>query len=381
MKHHILLVNINNTINVAHKLIKTLLVLVLLAGLLPPVAARADTDTPDIEPQVYMPLGFNHYPPKEPIMLGIYPDQGYWYPSLDDVLTNQFGGLGRWGGKRLTLAGIFHNLLGANEGVIGFMFSHIRDHGLIPFANLYINASASSVANGSYDAQIATWARLYKSYADAGGKAFLAPMQEMNIDTSAYFSTNTSYYKTAYRRIRNIFDQQGVPADSVYWVFAPNGWSRSYHPPFEDYYPGDDVVDVVAFSAYNFGGHPNNPYPSWKTPEQVFGAYIERMRALAPDKPIIVAQTGTTAWYWDGDSRTYSTSMKNAWLEDCYTYLAAQQGVIGIIYYNTTGTDDNRDWLYYENGKVEYFTGYQEGVASPVYEYIPPADVGKTYFP
>lgn len=323
--------------------------------------------------EVFLPLAVNRFPETGPIMLGIYPDEGYWDPSLSEVLSNEFGNLGYWGGKKLSLAGVFHNLLGANEGVINLLFSSIWNQGLTPFANLYINASASSVANGSYDAQIATWAKLYKNYADQGGKAFLAPMQEMNVDTSAYFSTNPEYFKSAYHRIRDIFAEQGVPADSIYWVFAPNGWSRSYHPPFEDYYPGDEIVDVVGFSSYNFGYHPSNPFKKWETPEQIYGAYLDRMRNMAPGKPIIIAQTGTTAYFSNGKN----TEVKNQWLHDAYLYLSTEPSVIGVIYYNSNVAFD---WLFYKTGSVDYYNGYQIAVANDAYEYIPPEKINSQYF-
>ena len=109
-----------------------------------------------------------------------------------------------------------------------------------------------------------------------------------------------------------IFEQEGVPSSSVQWVFAPNGKSSTGWPSFEDYYPGDSLVDVVGFSSYNFGFHPNlypASYRKWSTPDYVFTDHVSRMRVMAPSKPVFIAQTGTSAYGPNG----YDESQKNQW--------------------------------------------------------------------
>ncbi|WP_421021837.1 hypothetical protein, partial [Klebsiella pneumoniae] len=76
--------------------------------------------------------------------------------------------------------------------------------------------------------------------------------QEMNIPGETY-SQDPQSFKLAYQRIQQIFQQAGVAPNSVRWVFAPNGWSQNQEHRFENYYPGNAQVDVVAFSAYNWG--------------------------------------------------------------------------------------------------------------------------------
>jgi hypothetical protein len=100
---------------------------------------------------------------------------------------------------------------------------------------------------------------------------------------------------------------------------------------------------------------------------------------MAPNKPIIIAQTGTTAETASG----YNVSAKNSWLYDAYQYLANQVNLIGIVYYNANVPDKGMvsDWLFYQNNQVEYFTGYRDGAMNDAYQYIAPQDILHTYFP
>ncbi len=63
-----------------------------------------------------------------------------------------------------------------------------------------------------------------------------------------------------------------VPAGSVRWVFAPNGYSLPADP-FEEYYPGDAVTDVIGFSSYNYGFYPGYG-TRWDDPSFTFGNYL-----------------------------------------------------------------------------------------------------------
>lgn len=97
-------------------------------------------------------------------------------------------------------------------------------------------------------------------------------------------------FRDTYRHIIQLCRNAG--ADNITWVFHAGG--RSYPNEkwnaFENYYPGDEWIDWLGFSAY--GAH--TPFSS---PYRSFRAEIEdtypRMIKLAPGKPIIVAELGT----------------------------------------------------------------------------------------
>jgi hypothetical protein len=302
-------------------------------------------------------------------LLGVYP-QTYWKPNdLNGAIEFELNAIKDWSEKQVSLAGIFHSIDQHDDFIIDDMFQILWDAGYTPFVNIYFNVSASSVANGAKDADIRAWAQEYKKYADNGSRmAFLAPMQEMNGNWVPYGSSDPAQFKAAYQRIYQIFASEGVPAASVQWVFAPNGLSSMGFPTFEAYYPGDDLVDVVAFSSYNFGFHPNNPYKDWETPDEVFTPFIDRMRQMAPEKPVVVAQTGTTTYGPNG----YDKSLKNQWIVDAYELLSSK-GVFAVIYYNSM---NKYDWAFYryDDNNVR-FEGYCQAISFPQYKYISPVEL------
>lgn len=355
--------------NYSHLLRVLILVALLTVTLVPQLSVRADEpdpSQPDALPnKIYLPITIHNSPVRN-VMLGIYPSS-YWQPTVQDAINKEFKPLDTWSGKHTSLAGVYHSI--EQYKTVSNMLPTIWNNGYTPFVNIYFNASAYKIASGGKDGEIRAWARDFAIYANGGSRmAFLAPMQEMNGGWVPY-GLDPGNFKIAFKRIRQLFAEEGVPAASVRWVFAPNGYSDPSTPGFEEYYPGDAYVDVVAFSSYNFGYHPLNPYKSWSTPSEVFSPYLTRMTAMAPSKPIMVAQTGTTAYY--NSSRTTNPDQKNLWLKEAYTLLAQYPSLIGIIYYNAS---PDYDWTFYLSGSVS-FTGYRDGVASASYTYVPPVDV------
>jgi hypothetical protein len=158
----------------------------------------------------------------------------------------------------------------------------------------------------------------------------------MNVPTAfggpPYAAGGAEEFKRAYRRIRAIFEEElvkeGVPLTAISWVFAPNNGS----PPennFELYYPGSDIVDIVGFSGYNQGGCAGDfPWFVWETYDIAIKPYLDRMRAMAPNKPIFLAQTATV------EVQAHGQGDKNVWLDDTFTRLAAYPGLKGVVYFN-----------------------------------------------
>jgi hypothetical protein len=249
--------------------------------------------------------------------------------------------------------------------------------GYISFVNLGTSATAQDIINGKRDSEIGYAAQYYKTWVDQGGgrRAMIAPMQEMNGVWTSYGQFSTSGdYKLAYRHFLDIFAQKGITRDQVWWVFAPNGYNDPDKPErmFENYYPGDDVVDIVGFSSYNYGYCPSTaPYWRWESYSQIFEPYIARMQAMAPSKPIIIAETASSAYAAvDGENNPLIDYNKmNQWLIENYDYFANRAGVIGVFYFSfpefnghACAVDIN------PNGVV--LSGYGVGVSTSVYQYL-----------
>src|SRR6185312_5048197 len=58
---------------------------------------------------------------------------------------------------------------------------------------------------------------------------------------------------------------------------------------FTPYYPGSDVVDVLALDGYNWGS-----LDVWQTYSQVFGPSYDVLAGLDATKPVMIAETAST---------------------------------------------------------------------------------------
>ncbi len=301
-----------------------------------------------------------------PVLLGLYaPD----YLGTQSVIDRELRQIDEWALKHHSIAGLFFDMEDSNPAFnIPVPLEQLRQNGYTAFINLKSTRSAAQIARGEVDSSLQKVAKAYAGWSNRGeGRmAFLALLQEMNIPGERY-SKDPKNFKLAYQRIQKIFKEAGVSPRSVRWVFAPNGWSENNEHRFENYYPGDDRVDVVAFSAYNWGYCSNSTMKHWDGSKEAFEPYIKRMRTMAPSKPIFIAQTATTSNTQKGSSST----AKDKWFRDSYTDLAAM-GVRAILYFNI---NKECDWELYSNSSK--FTGYKDVVSNPAFGYVSPADLAK----
>jgi len=256
---------------------------------------------------------------------------------------------------RVAIAGTFMDLEFPNpEWNIPHDLDAAWSEGAVPFVNLAVGTtslgprSSHDVASGVLDGAIRTWASIYADWSQGGEKrAFIAPLQEMNAGWVSY-GLDPENFKLAYARIRQIFIEEGVPENAVLWVFAPNGWSLPGHE-FERYYPGDSAVDVVGFSAFNFGACVTSG-EGWDPYDVSIRPYLERMSTMAPEKSIFLAQTGTVAQGGD----------KSSWIRESFDKIADFPMAQGIIYFNVFKVEPGApscnpvDWRVY---KPEMDTG------------------------
>jgi hypothetical protein len=347
--------------------VRILLVVVLTFTILLPVwgqAGAAPQQQRNSDRIIYLPI-VNGQPDHGPVMLGTYPTG--WL-ALQTTFDNEIRPFDQWAGKRLSLIGTFVDIVTPNyENYVTEQLTRTWNNGYTPFVNIMTAGSAYQVANGSLDNYLRQWAEAFKNYASQGQRvAYIAPLPEMNGDWVSY-GLNPSNYKGAFLHIQTIFSQVGVPSSSVQWVFAPNGWTDSRDPQIPEYYPGNSHVDVIAFSAYNFGYCPTNRYKSWPSPQDVYGKYLPLMRTIAPGKPIFIAQTGVTDY-----GPNSGTQDKNNWLESAYNYLAYEPNVEAIIYLNMQ--KDCRYTIFSRTPSIT-FNGYRSGIQNPAFEYISPAQL------
>ena len=282
---------------------------------------------------------------------GLYPNQ-FWYSGDFDAIAAQ-----AW--RKATFAGLFHTIYESDTwAATRLKLDEAWNAGATPFSNLQFDVSAATVAGGSLDAQITSWANHVKEWLDQGGgrSLIIAPMQEMNGDWIPYGMDPTNY-KLGYAKIRTIVESTVSDPDKVRWAFAPNGWSTEPYG-LAHYYPGDDIVDVIGLSTYNFGDY--DPWNGWISASTAIQPYVDEARALpgAAGKPFVLAQTGVVT----------ATGDKNQWIRDMFTVVEEDPNVVGFIYFNTG--HNPHDWVIWEGG-TQYtgWVGYRDGMRRSTTKY------------
>lgn len=324
-----------------------------------------------------------------PVLLGLYP----WGGFQESVI--QIEAMDEWAGIRNSIAATFMDLSNPESAsTLSDELNAAWSAGYTPFINLAPSPgtngddcpselSAAAIAEGSMDAEIGNWAAAFRDWAqgDESRRAFIAPLQEMNGYWICY-GLDPRGYRQAFVHIQEIFASLGVPDDRVSWVFAPNGWSSPEAPPFEEYYPGNTFADAVSFSAYNWGACSPYPGDDWRSPQEIFDAYLNRMRGMAPGKPIFVAETATTSMRQDG-----TPGGKDEWLEAAYMYFDEFEALRGVIYFNVherpTHPDvPDCDFPIYRPPEVLGYEGYRSAVSDPNrgYDYVSPLEMGARAF-
>ena len=287
---------------------------------------------------------------KLPILFGSYAS-GDLQTTIGEV-TAMHNWLTKNGASGVTFAGDFMSMTLNPNWNVPHELDAAWDAGFVPFVNLmpseswegtYYNkncVTSAQIAAGSCDGSLRLWADAFKAWAGSTKFAYLAPLPEVNGDWILYATDGPTYIK-AFRRIQIVFAEQGVPDHAVEWVFAPNGWndpSKGWQS-FEYYYPGDAYVDVVAFSAYNYGGcEVNKDWQTWDTFEDGFEPYLQRMRVMAPSKPIFISQIGVTGVPDPDDPDHQPYQNKSAWTQDTFSKLANYPAVRAMIYFNKINT-------------------------------------------
>jgi len=268
-------------------------------------------------------------------------------------------------GQRHTFGGVFVGLEDPNPAYdIPAVFGALTDAGYTPFMNLAASRSMSDLANSVYDDELRAIAEATAAWAAAtvDPLVYVAPLPEMNGDWEGY-GEDPENFKRFFARLQGIYVGAGVPDNAIRWVFAPNGWSRDGHE-FEVYYPGDEWVDAIGFSTYQWGGCTE---VGWQSPEEVYTPYLDRVRAMAPSKPIVISQTAATSL---SDTGTPDEDAKDSFLEESYRLLADSQQVLGVMYFNL---DKECDWAVFRDGEVS--RGYRAGANALGVDYLSPSEL------
>jgi glycosyl hydrolase family 26 len=144
------------------------------------------------------------------------------------------------------------------------------------------------IVRGDFD----TWFTAGANAAVAYGRTFyLSFAPEMNgawAPWGAGINGNTPQdYIAAWRHVHAIFVNRG--ARNVKWIWTANVFGGGSAVDFTPYYPGSDVVDVLALDGYNWG-----KLDVWQTYSQVFGPSYDKLVKLDSVKPVVIDETAST---------------------------------------------------------------------------------------
>lgn len=369
----------------SHPAIKRLSFLILITGLFGMVLSpdRSVTATDEATKKVYLPILAASYRNSPPILLGVYPPD---YLGTQDAINSNLKDLDRWAGKNTTIVATFMDFEFPNAGYnVRVPLELLWDNGYTAFVNLMSQHSASDIAQGREDNDIRTYAAAFAYWVALAKQdnqqrlVFLAPMPEGNITNGNAYGGDPQAFKSAFWRIQDIFadefSKQNVPFETIKWVFAPNGVDEPGRPTFEAFYPGDDVTDIVGFSSYNLGYCVHWEYDRWQLGPELYLPFVQRMRSLAPGKPIFISQTGSSAEY--PSPGNFDHDKKSEWFIDAYGYLTTLDGVRAILYFNI---DAGCDYSFFRSGSL-YFDGYRQVIQSSAFENLSPSEMIDAFSP
>lgn len=203
----------------------------------------------------------------------------------------------------------------------------------------------NAIINGSCNAYIDDFARRLKGWHDRFGDRFMIRfMHEMNIDSSSWWQDDPNYpvrFRQAFQHVVTRFRAQGATREMAQFVWSPN-WASN--PPRDwntipNYYPGDQYVDWIGLSGYNWFGSQGQD-PTWRTFD---GLFVEPISELGMGvlpyfhctyaKPIVIAEFGSVEG--PGGSRTKAT-----WITDAYESMLDYPFVRAAVWFNDYAYSD-----------------------------------------
>jgi beta-mannanase len=215
-----------------------------------------------------------------------------------------------------------------------------RSNGSIPlvtwepwnYSKLDATYSLSQIINGAHDAYITKWAQDAKAWKYP---FFLRFAHEMDGDWYSWSEkingNSAGQYVLAWKHVHDIFAREGVT--NATWVWCPFR-EEANNIPVDGLYPGDAYVDWTCMDGYNWGT--SQSWSKWETFNQIFQARYTKILQLAPNKPMMIAETGSAEL---GGS-------KSAWMQDAFTQQIPVNypKIKAVVYFNRAALGSEPDW-------------------------------------
>jgi hypothetical protein len=190
------------------------------------------------------------------------------------------------------------------------------------------------VIAGHYDAYLDASAQEVKAY---GSRVYIRLDWEMNGTWSGWnpaqqpAGTTPATFVAFWRHVVARFRTDG--ATNVRWIWSPN--VDDGHRSMAPFYPGSDVVDMVGLDGYNKGDL------SWAGFGQIFQPSYHEVTAVAPGKPVMIAETASLE---ATPTEAGQGASKAKWIRQLARYLTQRMPAVSALcwFEQPVGTSDFR---------------------------------------
>jgi hypothetical protein len=229
-------------------------------------------------------------------------------------------------------------------------------------------------ARGRHDDFVRSWARHMRDWLAGGDglygtaddrRAWLRFAPEMNGDWTpwgaAAGANDPADFIAMWRRVRTIFSEEGLDPTRLAWIWSVNASDHGGRPA-EAFWPGDDAVEWIGLSGFNWGA--SRSWSSWRSPAEIFDPMLARLRALS-SKPVALVETATTS----RTDRGRDAGAKSAWVRELYVWAVARR--VGLVVW--FDEDKETDWAVF-GGRREAVEAYRAAVAADPWSVPRPDD-------
>lgn len=154
-----------------------------------------------------------------------------------------------------------------------------------------------AVCRGQEDGTIRRLAQQIRQF---GRPVLFRLSNEMNSDWTNYSGVavleDPDIYVAVWRRFYTIFQEEGV--DNAIWIFNPN--DRDYPPAnwnhFMNYYPGDDVVQLIGVTGYNTGTYyQKSKNETWRGFRAIYDRIWDRTKPYFSEFPWMITEFASSS--------------------------------------------------------------------------------------
>lgn len=245
----------------------------------------AANPSPVISVPINQPKPSTQIPKKTPIKIGLVVED---YSNRSGLISNREKELGR----NISQISIFKQFgFSSNKYLVAEDLAHIKSRGITLMISWEpwnptegLNQSVDylkEIPEGKHDEYIKSFATQIK---DFGAPVNMRFGHEMNGDWYPW-GTRPNEYIQAYRRIKELFKNEGVT--NTTWVWSVN---TSPSQTIGDYYPGSEYVDIIGIDGFNFGT--SQPGHTWVSFGQIFNQSYNIV--LSYNKPVIISETASS---------------------------------------------------------------------------------------